>query len=44
MLRLKSGEADEATVQRVEAGSIDELERWTERILIADSCEDVFSV
>ncbi|MFT4974408.1 MAG: putative transposase/invertase (TIGR01784 family) [Myxococcota bacterium] len=43
MLRLKFGEADEATVLRVEAGSIEELERWTERILLAEICEDVFA-
>jgi predicted transposase/invertase (TIGR01784 family) len=44
MLRLKFHEAvNEATIQRTQSGSIEELERWTERILIAETCEGVFA-
>jgi len=42
MLRLKFGEVDETSSQHVQGGSIDQLECWTERILIAENCEDVF--
>lgn len=44
MLRLKfRDEVSEAVTQHVLGGSIDELERWTERILIAETVEDVFT-
>lgn len=44
MLRLKfHGGVSEAITQRVQAGSVEELERWTERILIAEAPEDIFA-
>ena len=43
LLQLKFGVVDEAATQRVQAASIEVLEQWAERVLIAPSCEDVFA-
>jgi hypothetical protein len=39
-LRLKFGEVPEVVATRVQAGSIEELDHWAERILDATSIED----
>lgn len=43
MLRLKFGDVSEAVEQQVAAATLDALERWTERILIADTIGAVFA-
>lgn len=42
MLRLKFGDVSEAVVQRVEAGTLEELEQWAENILFAERSDAVF--
>lgn len=43
MLRLKFGEIPNELAARVEAASEEEIDRWTERLLIADALEAVFA-
>lgn len=42
-LRLKFGALDEATERRLEGASLDELDRWSERVLTADSLDEVLT-
>lgn len=41
LLQLRFGPPSDVDVARVRAGSLDELDAWTERVLTADSIEDV---
>jgi flagellar biosynthesis/type III secretory pathway protein FliH len=43
LLTVKFGSLDDAVEARLRAASLPELERWTERILTADSVADVFA-
>ena len=43
LLAKKFGDVPEATEQRVQAASEDDLNRWADRILVADSLEAVFA-
>lgn len=42
-ITLKFGAPSEATVQRVQSASMDELDRWVERILAASSLDELFA-
>ncbi|MBX3248526.1 MAG: DUF4351 domain-containing protein [Myxococcales bacterium] len=41
LLSLKFGPLDESTTARVSAASLEELDRFTERVLLASSVDDV---
>ncbi|MEM6732583.1 MAG: DUF4351 domain-containing protein, partial [Myxococcota bacterium] len=41
-LRAKFGELSEDSTQRIEAAEPDELEAWLERVLVAQSADEVF--
>jgi hypothetical protein len=43
MLRLKFGELPDEVVARVETASEDDLDRWTDRLLVAETLEAVFA-
>ena len=43
LLRTRFGELDEVLVARVEAGSRGDVERWAERLLDAETPEDVLA-
>ncbi|MBZ0120170.1 MAG: DUF4351 domain-containing protein [Sandaracinaceae bacterium] len=42
-LRVRFGELPEATIARVRVASVEELDRWAERVLTASSLEQVFA-
>ncbi|MBK9263550.1 MAG: Uma2 family endonuclease [Polyangiaceae bacterium] len=42
LLRLRFGNVPDAVQQRIDVASIEELERWTERLFVATSLDDVF--
>ena len=42
LLGKRFGELDNALIQRLEQASTDELERWADRVLEANSLEEVF--
>ena len=42
-IRLKFGEPPEAVLSRVEAATAEQLDRWAERILTADTLEDLLA-
>ena len=43
LLELKFGSAPAATIERVRAAKIEELDRWVERIIAASSLDEVFA-
>ncbi|MGL1835180.1 DUF4351 domain-containing protein, partial [Rhodocyclaceae bacterium SMB388] len=43
LLTRRFGPLDDATRSRLEQGTLEELERWSERILDAGSLDEVFS-
>ncbi len=43
LLRLKFGALDGATESRLEAATLEELDRWSERVLTAESLDAVFA-
>jgi hypothetical protein len=42
-MKLKFGSVSDVVSGRIDAASIEELERWVERILVATSAEDVIA-
>jgi len=43
LLRLKFGELDGSTERRLEAAALEQLDRWSERVLTAESLEVMFA-
>ena len=43
LLTLKFGPLPDGVAQRLQAASVDELDRWTERVLSAKSLAEVFA-
>jgi predicted transposase YdaD len=43
LLRLKFGDLPEAVVSRIQSATIDDLDRWSDRILGATSIQDTLS-
>ncbi len=43
LLARRFGQVPEAIARRIEAGALEDLDRWTDRILDAASIDDVFA-